>query len=332
MKEMRLRNLVDINNLQKIQDSFSNVTGMTVVTVDESGAVTKISNSNEFCSKYNKNSVFGGDRDINLKSGRATTYTLPSGLTEFAAPIIVGDKQVGAIVAGLVATDKMDDVKIAKYAANLNVDERDFGNAIKRAKIVSKSEIDNAVDFLQSMANLIVGSAKKDTVSVKSLNIDLGDGLKEVAVALNNKVNEVDELLEENSLNNKKLYDGIVTLKRLSDDSAKKVGDTKDTVKVIQDIAMNTRILGFNASIEASRAKESGKGFGVIAQEVRSLADVSKSSADKIEDTIQAIGTDSDEISQSVNKTEEAINKNMENSNNILELLKEISALTQQLK
>ena len=63
---------------------------------------------------------------------------------------------------------------------------------------------------------------------------------------------------------------------------------------------MNTRILGFNASIEASRAKESGKGFGVIAQEVRSLADTSKSSADKIESKMKAIGGFASQLDESV--------------------------------
>ncbi|MDN5378322.1 MAG: methyl-accepting chemotaxis protein [Clostridiales bacterium] len=88
---------------------------------------------------------------------------------------------------------------------------------------------------------------------------------------------------------------------------------------------MNTRILGFNASIEASRAKESGKGFGVIAQEVRSLADVSKSSADKIVDTIQAIGADTDEIVHYIKTTSEIVEKNIEYTRSIAELLKEIS-------
>ena len=111
MKEIILKELIDIKALQKLQDSFSNLTGMSAVTVDLNGIVTTISNSNDFCTRYNKNSAFAGERDISLKSGRTTTYTLPSGLTEFAAPIIIGDRQVGAIIGGLVLTEKLDDSK-----------------------------------------------------------------------------------------------------------------------------------------------------------------------------------------------------------------------------
>jgi len=159
-----------------------------------------------------------------------------------------------------------------------------------------------------------------DTINETLIDLDSGD-CKELSA----RIREIEELIEANSANNQKLYESFENLTRIAENSVKKVTDTKDTVKVIQDIAMNTRILGFNASIEASRAKESGKGFGVIAQEVRSLADVSKSSADKIVDTIQAIGADTDEIVHYIKTTSEIVEKNIEYTRSIAELLKEIS-------
>ncbi len=159
-----------------------------------------------------------------------------------------------------------------------------------------------------------------DTANETLINLDSGN-----CADLSGRIKEIEELIEANSANNQKLYENFEALTKIAENSVKKVTDTKDTVKVIQDIAMNTRILGFNASIEASRAKESGKGFGVIAQEVRSLADVSKSSADKIVDTIQAIGADTDEIAHYIKTTSEIVQKNIEYTRSIAELLKEIS-------
>ena len=91
---------------------------------------------------------------------------------------------------------------------------------------------------------------------------------------------------------------------------------------------MNTRILGFNASIEASRAKESGKGFGVIAQEVRSLADVSKNSAEKIEEIIQSITETTSQIRTTIMETSNAVTQTFESMNSMTELLEKMKNLS----
>ena len=89
---------------------------------------------------------------------------------------------------------------------------------------------------------------------------------------------------------------------------------------------MNTRILGFNASIEASRAKESGKGFGVIAQEVRSLADTSKSSADTIEQKIKSIGGFAAQIDKSAKESSELVSGTVSGIEELKSVISEIQS------
>ncbi len=145
---------------------------------------------------------------------------------------------------------------------------------------------------------------------------------------LKSSLTEAEKLINENNTKVTQLAQDFDQLIKLSDTAKQQLENTSETVKVIQNIALNTRILGFNASIEASRAKESGKGFGVIAQEVRSLADVSKTSAEKIEEIIDSISEIANEIHTTVISTNETVKTafdNMNNMNTLLGQMKEIS-------
>ncbi len=62
-----------------------------------------------------------------------------------------------------------------------------------------------------------------------------------------------------------------------------------EILKFITDIASQTKMLGLNAAIEAARAGESGRGFGVVSEEIRKLSDQSKDVAQQIASLISEI-------------------------------------------
>ena len=73
-------------------------------------------------------------------------------------------------------------------------------------------------------------------------------------------------------------------------DAAQKIGDV---IKLIQDIAQQTNLLALNATIEAARAGQAGRGFSVVASEVKALSVQTAKATEEIAGQIQAVQTSS---------------------------------------
>ena len=76
---------------------------------------------------------------------------------------------------------------------------------------------------------------------------------------------------------------------QISIDLEKATSQIDETVKLIKRVANQTNLLGFNASIEAARAGDAGRGFTVVAEEIKRLADESRQSVDSIRKLIHSM-------------------------------------------
>lgn len=313
MLDIKLTDLISVSTLQEIQDGFARLTGMAALITDEFGnAVTTGSNFTDFCMNYTRKSKKGCARCENcdktggeqtMRTGAATAYFCHAGLVDFAAPIIVNGEFIGSIIGGQVLTEEPNETKFRAIARDLEIDEDDYLKALRKVKIVEKQKVDAAADFLCIIAKILSESAYESYIANKS------EYSESVSLSVTKKLHESDDAVQQVVAELKSVLDSFNALGEIAGQSAGEVASATDTVKNIQNIALNTKILGFNASIEASRAKESGKGFGVIAQEVRGLAETSKTSADNIEKAMAAINGYSKDMSLQISEITGVVNK-----------------------
>ncbi|RZU49090.1 methyl-accepting chemotaxis protein [Krasilnikovia cinnamomea] len=110
--------------------------------------------------------------------------------------------------------------------------------------------------------------------------------------------------------------------------SSSEVGDI---VKVITSIAEQTNLLALNATIEAARAGEAGKGFAVVASEVKDLAQETAKATEEISSRIQAIQTDTGAAVSAIGEIADVIERINTYSDTIASAVEEQTATTSEI-
>ncbi|KYZ77934.1 chemotaxis protein [Anaerosporomusa subterranea] len=162
--------------------------------------------------------------------------------------------------------------------------------------------------------------------------------LKEASVQIGSNIATIASTSEEISAQTEEIAAASRTLTATLETSQTRVKETDQVLGFIKSIAGQTNLLGLNAAIEAARVGDQGRGFGVVAEEIRKLSGTTAESIKSIESIIKSVQEDNAstrtqmlQIASMISQIASAITQVAESTQELNDMSRKLNGLAEEL-